>query len=293
MPVAELARGVTKMKTLARSWQIAKISFAVIQDDPKLTILPVLALLSSGLLIVAFALPAFFFDAPSEDLEQVALYATAFAIYFGLSFVATFFNTCVVYMARGHFEGRQVSIGSSLGFALSRFRLVLGWALVAASVGVVFKMLDQLAERMGPLGRIVLGIVHLVFGVAWSLIALLGIPAMVYHDLGPIEAVRHSARLLERTWGDGLMLEVGLGVIQFGLVIAGLAAVVGLFTVTTDSGARWVIGGLALFYFVAIGAVFNLAGTIFGTALFVYADTGTLPAGYTSDLLDDVIRSRR
>ena len=122
---------------------------------------------------------------------------------------------------------------------------------------------------------------------------LLGIPAMVYHDLGPIEAVRHSAQLLERTWGDGLMLEVGLGVIQFGLVIAGIAAFVGLFSVTTDTGARFAIGGLALVYFVGVGAVFNLAGTIFGTALFVYADTGTLPAGYSNELLDGVIRSRR
>lgn len=281
------------MKMLARSWALTRITFGVIQDDPKLLVLPVLAMLSSGFWIAAIALPAYFYDAPSQELERGLVYAAAFAIYFGLAFVATFFNTCVVHVARGHFQGERISIAASLRFALSRMRVILGWALVAASVGVLFKLLDQLAERMGPLGRVVLGLVHMVFGVAWSLVALLGIPAMVYHDLGPIAAVRHAAGLLERTWGDGLMLEVGLGLVQFLLVVAGLAAIVGLFTVAPDTDAMWVIGGLGLVYLVGIATVFNLAGTVFGTALFVYADTGMLPTGYDRALLDGVIRARR
>jgi hypothetical protein len=280
------------MKTLRRSWQLTRISFGVIRDEPALLVLPVLAVLFSGLLVAAIVWPVVAFDHPSEEVDQAALYGAAFAIYLGLAFVATFFNTCVVYTARARFHGEDPTLGAALGFALSKIGKIAGWSLVAATIGILFKLLDHVAERSGPVGRVVLNIVHATMGVTWSVVALFVVPAMVCRDIGPIDALRHASRALRKTWGEGLVLQVGLGAMQVVFVILGIAGFVGLLQV--GGGASfWVLLGAAAVYFVVVGAVFNLAATIYGTALFMYADSGELPPGYEGDVLTGAIGSRR
>jgi hypothetical protein len=281
------------MERIRRSWRLAKVSVGVIGDAPKLLVLPLLAALSSMLLVVAVVVPWTIFEAPSPETSRIVFFALAFVVYLGLGFVASFFNACVVHAAASRFGGRPVAIGASIRFALAHWRAIFGWALVTASVGVLFRLLDELASRAGPLGGVLIRISHAIFGATWSLIGLLAIPAMLSHGLGPIDAIRHTSKLLEKTWGEGVMLEVGLGLIQIGLVLTGVLAIVGVFSLSPDAATMWLLGGLALVYFVGLGVFFQLAGTIFGTALFIYADTGQLPAGYDSDLMGHAMRARK
>jgi hypothetical protein len=280
------------MQTLRRSWQLTRVSFGVIRDEPALLVLPVLAVLFSGLFVGAIVWPAVVFDPPSEEARRATLYGAAFAVYFGLAFVATFFNTCVVYTARARFHGEDPTLGAALGFALSKVGKIAGWSLVAATVGILFKLLDRVAERSGPFGRLILNVVHATMGVTWSVLTLFVVPAMVCRDIGPIDALRHASRALRKTWGEGLVLQVGLGAMQAVLVIAGILGFVGLLQLTNGANLL-ALGVAAVVYFVAVGAVFNLAGTIYGTALFMYADSGELPPGYEGDLLTGAIGSRR
>jgi hypothetical protein len=280
------------MRTLARSWQITRISFGVIRQEPALLLLPVLAVLFSALLIAAIFWPLLTIDPVSEEAERVLLHAGALVAYLGLAFVATFFNTCVVYVARERFAGRDPTLGASLAFAASRVRVILGWSLVAATVGVLFKLLDRVAERAGGVGRLVLGLVYASLGVTWTIVALFAVPAMVCHDVGPIEAVRRASRALRDTWGESLALEIGLGAMQIALGLVGIVGFVGLLQVGGASSFWTLLAGAAI-YFVVLAATFNVAGTIYGTALYLYADTGELPRGFDADLLEGAIGSRR
>jgi len=280
------------MQTLRRSWQLTRISFGVIRDEPALLVLPVLAVLCSGLWVAAIVWPVATLGPATAELEEAAQYAAAFVIYLGLAFVATFFNTCVVYTARERFAGENPTLRAALGFAASKLGPILGWSLVAATVGILFRMLDQLAERTGGIGRLILNVVHATMGVTWSIIALFALPAMVCRDIGPIDAVRHASRSLQKTWGEGLVLQVGLGAMQILCVIAGIAAFVGGLQLFGAGALLWLIGA-AVLWLVVVGAVFNLAGTIYGTALFLYADTGELPRGWDGELLTGALGSRR
>jgi len=50
------------------------------------------------------------------------------------------------------------------------------------------------------------------------------VPVLVTRDVGPIEAVKASADLLRRTWGENLIGNVGLGIV-FGVAYFALAIV--------------------------------------------------------------------
>jgi uncharacterized membrane protein len=96
------------------------------------------------------------------------------------------------------------------------------WSLVAATVGLFLRALDQAAERAGPLGRIVVGILSAALGMMWSIVTIFVVPAMVYKNIGPIDAIKDSVQTLKSTWGESLIRHYGLGLIQFVFLVLGV-----------------------------------------------------------------------
>ena len=50
---------------------------------------------------------------------------------------------------------------------------------------------------------------------------------------------------------------------------------------------------LAVIYVLGVVLVFNVASSIFNTALYVYADTGKIPKGYGKEILHDAFKSTK
>jgi len=283
------------MKALTRSWEITKLSFSVIGQDRELLLFPLLGGFFSLLYMAAIVVPTWLFllkPAEAGGQEEVVYYAGGFIIYFGLAFVATFFNTCVVHTTKRRFEGADATVGESLSFAASRIQLIFAWSLVAATVGLLFRLLDNIAERFGAIGEIVIRIVTSLLGLVWSVVTIFVVPAMVYHGLGPIDAIKQSVTVLKKTWGESLIRHYGLGLMQFLSILLGLVIFGGLLVLGGGAKAAIVIGIVAVIYFIAIIAVFSLANTIFNTALYVYADTGEIPAGYNREIIAGAIGPR-
>src|SRR5690606_8567277 len=113
-----------------------------------------------------------------------------------------------------------------MSIALDRIGTILGYAALAATVGM---LLRAVSERVGFVGRIIAGLV----GVGWTLATYLAVPVLVARDVGPIDAVKESAGLFRSTWGEQVVASVGMGWAFFlmgvswtvvaGGVIAGLA----------------------------------------------------------------------
>src|SRR5262249_54740102 len=131
------------------------------------------------------------------------------------SFIATFFNVCVVHTTRVRLSGGDATFLDSIKFAFSRAHLILAWSLVAASVGILLRVLDGLAERAGLIGKILLSVLRAMLALAWSVTTVFVAPAMVYKDLGPFDAIRDSIDPLKRTWGESLIRHYGLGLASF------------------------------------------------------------------------------
>jgi hypothetical protein len=283
------------MNAFSRSWELTKLSFSVIGQDRELLLFPILGGFFSLLYMAAIVVPTWLFlirPAEAGAQHEVVYYVGLFIIYLGLAFVATFFNTCVVYTTKVRFEGGDATFGESLSFAVSRIHLIFAWSLVAATVGLLLRALDHAAEKAGPVGEIIIRIITSLLGLLWSVVTIFVVPSMVYHGLGPIDAIKKSVAVLKKTWGESLIRHYGLGFMQFLFILLGIFVFGALLVVSGGGNIAIAIGVVAVIYFIALFAVFSLANTIFNTALYVYADTGEVPSGFSREIIAGAIGPR-
>jgi hypothetical protein len=189
-------------ETFSRSWKITQLSFDVIKKDKELLLFPLLGGIFSILFMVTMLFPTIVtsFMKGSGQSYGITEYLIFFITYLGLAFIATFFNVCVVYTTKIRFEGGNATFWESINFARSKITLILTWSIIVATVGLILRLIDNLAERAGESGRLVLNILTSILGMMWSTITIFVVPAMVYHNLKPIDAIKQSIKTLNTTW---------------------------------------------------------------------------------------------
>ena len=155
------------------------------------------------------------------------------------------------------------------------------YAAIAATVGIVLRAIQ---ERVGFLGRIVAGLL----GAGWTIATYLVVPVLVARDVGPVDAVKESALILKRTWGENLAGQAGMGavfgVLQFLLIILGA----GLMVMAIGASSPFLmvlcavlVGGAILLTLLVHGA---LSG-IYAAALYRYATQNGNTQGFDSDAM--------
>jgi len=253
--------------------------------------------LSVGYLL-ALLYPTIWLEMSRDGSMQwdVADYIVTFIAYLGLSFIGTFSNMCIVYTAKTRFAGGNATFGESVSFSLGRIHQVLAWATVAATVGLVFRMIDDAAERAGGVGKIVVGIFRGILGMVWSAITMFVVPSMVYRGTGPIDAIKDSIRVLKKTWGESIVRSLGFGLVEFVFLFFGMlafgSAIAGLVSMGAGSPAILAVVVLGVTYFMGVVFVFMLAHMIFNTALYAYASEGAMAPGYDSEMLRTAFRTK-
>jgi hypothetical protein len=284
------------VEALSRSWTLTKLSFRVIGQDKELLLFPLIAMVLSIGYLLALLYPTIWLEMSRDgSLEwSVADIIITFLAYLGLAFIGTFMNVCIVFTAKTRFEGGDATFGQSIGFALGRIHLILGWAVVSATVGVIMNMIDNAAQRLGGIGEIVVSILRSILGVVWTVITIFVVPSMVYRGSGPITAIKDSIGVLKQTWGENLVRALGFGLVRFVFLFLGALAFGGLFSVVASAGgtAILVVSIAAITYFIAVVFTFMLAEMIFDTALYAWASMGKVPPGYDQDLLQGAVRTK-
>jgi hypothetical protein len=288
------------MNAFSRSWLITKLSFSVINKDRELLWFAILSFLFSGLYLVAMVVPLVWFGTFEDDPEggqrslELAEYAIIFVAYFGLAFVATFFNVCVVYTSKVRFEGGDATFGESFQFAMSRLGLILQWSLVSASVGLLLRILENASRSLGKGGQIVSSIILSLVGMAWGIVTIFVVPGIVYDGLGPFDAIKKSVEVIKKTWGESLIRHFGLGLIQFLVVFAVIVVSAGLtfaLSMAFDSIGMLIGIGLGVLMLLLSILIFGVATSIFNTALYVYATQGTLASNFNQDTMRSAFRT--
>ena len=213
----------------SRSWSLASASWQVLKQDTQLMVFPFVSAIASILVAGAFALGAFGiagFDGLSNlDRHNVPnlYYVGAFAFYVCLYFVMFFCNAALVGAAMIRFDGGTPTVADGWRIASARSGRILGYALIAATVGMILRAIQ---ERVGFLGRFVVGLL----GVGWTVATAMVVPVLVSHDVGPVDAVKESAGLLKKTWGENVIGKSGLSlaflVVYLAVILGAVALVV-------------------------------------------------------------------
>ena len=269
---------------ISRSWQLVKASANVLRQDKELVVFPLVSVVALMLVVASFAVPVLGFDllasASSRSLSAPA-YVVAFLFYFTQYFVIAYFNTALVGAAMMRLDGGDPTLGDGLRIANKRIVAIAGYALIAATVGMLLRALQQ---RLGFLGRIVVGLL----GAAWSVATFMVVPVLAATEVGPLDAVKESAQLLRKTWGENVVGQAGMGFV-FGFIffaVVGMGTVLVVGAIMAHSVALVVTALVVTMLALAITALVHsaLAG-IYSAALYRYATKGEGMPGFDGDVL--------
>jgi hypothetical protein len=310
---------------MARGWALMKQSWQVLRLDKELLLFPILSAIACLLVMASFALPLIVsptmrdtvfagtrleqqkqpeaFEKPDQNpgvrnredgkrfefnAQQIVPAIVGFAFYLATSFVIVFFNAALVCCALIRFSGGNPTLGDGLSAAMARLPQILGWALLTATVGTILK---QIEDRVPLAGRFVVSLI----GMAWAVVTFMVVPILAAEKLGPFEAVKRSASLLRKTWGEALVGQVSLGAVRFIFMLPVILGVLvaGYFSVTAES--IWpiaVVGVVAVFFFILLSIAFSTLQQIFLAAVYQYAAQGTVPDGFSQELIASAFKPK-
>ena len=269
---------------LSNGWKLSMDSFRVLRENKQLIIFPFLSGIALILIMASFLLPIWGmagWDIDNvSDPDTLTTYLLVFLYYVVNYFVVVFFNMALVHCTRLYFRGEEVTISKGIQFAKSRIGVIFAWAVFAATVGTILKAIQ---ENAGWLGKIITGIL----GVVWGIATFFVVPVIAYENLGPIAAFKRSSKLMTEKWGESLGATFSFGIIQF---LAMLLIAVPLFFV---GAIIHPFAGIALAILGAflIMAVMSAAETIFISA--VYHNINNDPVKhFNQQMLDNLFEKK-
>ena len=288
------------MGKFSRTFSLMRASWEVLKQDKELLVFPLLSAVGCMLVLASFAAPILAltdWQAAGESVksgtieslsgsggnlsaEQAMHILGLFLFYCCNYFVIIFFNAGLVACAEIRMEGGDPTVSDGLRAAWARLPAILGWAVVAATVGLVLRMIE---ERSNLVGKIVAGLL----GVAWSLTSFLVVPILVIENEGPLSALKRSASMLKKTWGEQLIGNFSFGLIFLLLALPGILLMVLGFV--ASSAALIVV---AVVYFTVISLAQSALQGIFQAALYLYMRDGKAPEGFDTSALEASIGHR-
>lgn len=260
-------------ESIGRSIGLFRTSWGILMADKKLLVFPALSGIVSLVVFVTFLIPLII----GQLFGSLFFYGALFAFYLVSYFVVIFFNTALVSCVNAQLQGKEMSVGQGISTAMNHVTPILGWALVSATVGIILQLIR---ERGGILGRIVAA----VAGGAWGLVTFFVVPVLVIEDKGVFDAIRESAAIIRKTWGESI---IGTGSILLVFIVIGVAGFLGVLAALLSGSL--VAFGIALVLFIALIIVLAVVASamqgIFVTALYTYAKTGSVPSAFNPDLV--------
>jgi len=276
------------MGKFSRSWELVKQSFAILRSDKQLMLFPVLSSISCLFVTVLIATGGTLLMLPSRAAalasgepwhpNQSPLFLIGmFTLYVANYFVIVFFNVALVGVANSRLMGGSWTFRDGIELAWARKGTILQWALVAATVGMILRTLE---ERLGLLGRIIMRII----GIAWALACYFVVPVLAFEDLSPIEAVKRSSKLFRDTWGEKVIGGFSFSLVSFVLMLPGFGL---FFAAIFLGGIKGLLVGFAflVLYMLLLSVIMSAVQGIFNAALYRYACFKQVPPAFDAQLV--------
>ena len=276
---------------ISNTWELMVDSWRILKQDKELLLFPLLSGICCIIVTASFVIPMFTNEAwlpPEADEtgqvgtgEQVAYYLKMFLFYFCNYLVIIFFNSAVIGCAAMRMNGQDPTIADGFRICFARMPLIVGWALVAATVGLILRIIEDKSDKIG---RIIAGLL----GMAWSAVSFLVLPVLVIEKKDPLTALKDSTAMLKRTWGEQLMSNFSFGMVFFLLFLPAIIIVAIGFALASSTAIAVCIT-LAAIYTIVLALIQSTLQSIFQTALYYYARDGRAPAGFETAALGDVM----
>jgi Family of unknown function (DUF6159) len=265
----------------SRSWGLVKASASVLRADKELMLFPILSSLATLLVLATFALPIFALKLFADGFNVFGA-VIGFAFYFCQYSVIVFFNSALVAAATIRLEGGDPTFSDGIRAAKARLPAILGYAAIAATVGV---LLQSLKNRDN---NVIVRMIGSGLGMAWTLATFLVVPVLVNREIGPVDALKESVVLLKKTWGENAIGNVGIGaafsLITTFVVLLGILATFLAWQVSMPLGIG--IAAVFLIGVLVLGVTQAALSGIYSAALYRYAVSHEAPAEFRGMALE-------
>ncbi len=252
-----------------------RAAWALLRSNKALFALPVLSAAFSVVAVLLVLLPGLLLMRPTDAATLDAGAAVAWVVLgwlavFAATAVGVFFQVALVSAVFAYLDGGPVSVGRAVDLASRRIGAVLAWSALAATVGVLLRMVRE----RGLLGAIA----SFAATLAWAVASFFVVPIIAQEGLGPVAALKRSTHLVRTTWGPSARATLRYGLILF-LVMLPALAVMGLQIVTIGRPGplELVLVVLASAYLCVVAIVFSALGVVVRGVLYRYATGQPVP----------------
>ena len=268
--------------TIGRGWRLSKLSMSVVKKDPELMVYVFISGVMAIAGMVAMSIPEFLnmsWTKTADGQMSPAYMAYLFCGYMLLSVIVTFWNSAIIANSYIRLNGGDPKFTDGFGAAFKRIHLILIWGIVAGTVGLLLKMLNQAAQKSEHGGAAVMVMILQIIGATiWWMMSFFVIPLMVIEGKPVGESMKRSKELFFKTWGENVTSGLGIGLITglIGILIVAVAVVL-----TIALGPLWYIG--VIFGILAIATLLmwsSAAEQVAVSAMYIYATTGKMPSLY-------------
>lgn len=292
------------------SWKITKLSFNIFKKDRELLLFVLLAEIFLILFIVIMlVITAITFGLWAESLLEkdavgsermffmnyfVLILLNAFFAYLGVAFIIEFCIFATVYTTKKRIEGKNSTFKESLKYALSKIHLIFVLSLFAAVITTLIFIVAALAQKLGTKGKKLFKYFIYFLEIGINVLMAFVVPAIVYHNLGPIKAIKKSAILIKKTWGINLIRYFGVNVVRDLFLFGGIIIAASIFYLTIDTNWFVFLIAVAIFiiYFVFISLIFSVFNAIFNTVLYIYAEKRRIYGGFPRYIIRNTFKKK-
>lgn len=259
---------------VARGWRLTQVAWALIRADRTMLILAIAGIVSS----IFFAFLVFLIAAATSHHSGGRLGAGMLIALYPSTLASVFFNVALASAASAAFDGEHLSAREALRLAWGKRRRIALWALISVLIGT---LINEIANRLPGGGRIVAWFA----GAAWGLATIFVVPILAMEGIGPVDAVKRSAKVVKQRWGEGISGRVAIGAWS---VIAAVPLVIALAIggalLKQHPGAGVALIGGSLVGLFAVFAAVAATQQVFAVALYRYAIDAPIGGFATGDL---------
>ena len=264
-------------------------SAAVLRADTELIVFPILSAIGVIFVTAGFVVPIAVSGRGEELSNSPLSFVIGFLFYLATYFVIFFCNSGLIGAAMIRLKGGDPTVGDGLRIAFSHIGAIFGYALLAATVGMILRAVQ---ERLGLLGKIVVALI----GFVWSVSTFLVVPVLVIEGVGPIAGVKRSIELLRKTWGEQVIGNGGIGLV-FGLIFVGLIFVsvpLIVFAAMAQSPALLIAAiAVVTFAFMTVAILNATLSSIYTAAVYLYAAEGATGGGFQTEVIAAAFRPKK
>jgi Family of unknown function (DUF6159) len=290
-PRPDIIVGGKKIGRLRASMLLFKECFRFMSHDKEMLMIPIIAFVIQLFLLGASAIVLYslgFFAVLQDEGAKLTPeeYVFVFVWYVIGAFMVAWTQAAIAHIVYTRAHGGDATLGQGIGRATRLWPALLLWSVITSTVGIILR---SIAERSGILGKVVIALL----GATWAVLTYFVVPSMVIGRRSSIAAIKDSALVFKRTWGETFVTNISFSLV---VVLAFLGYVVVLVGIGFLAG--WSVGiGIVLILLLTLGVlVLSLVSatlsSILRTLLYIYASEQVTPTNFNKELLDQMLVKR-